>query len=51
MHSVAEREGPARAAAAAAGRLAGALEEPPTYAAGGRVLYCETLLISEVEIG
>ena len=52
MHSVAEREGPARAAAAAAAaRLAGALEEPPTYAAGGHVLYCETLRISEVEIG
>ena len=29
----------------------GALEEPPTYAAGGHVLYCETLRISEVEIG
>ena len=56
MHCAAAREGPARAAVAAvAARLAGALEEPPTYAAGGikggHVLYCETLRISEVEIG
>ena len=51
MHSAAELEGPARAAVAAvAARLAGALEEPPTCAAGGRVLYCETLRISEVEV-
>ena len=47
-YNVTELAGPGRAAVA--GRLASALEEPPTYSAGSHVLYCETLRISEVEI-